>query len=140
MPHTPIEFEKFKAQLGTVISSFEKAREWADLSNCLQRVKKTFDQFQNLPVPLKKDLAKRLAQCLNPELTVIHQLTLEVYDLVFTRELVSDSTDRLLFLNFRFLSNLNANALISNFPVKIPTGRGGIQPCPLRMPRRITGS
>lgn len=96
-PHTLVEFEKFKAQLGTVISSFEKAREWADLSNCLQRVKKTFDQFQNLPVPLKKDLAKRLAQCLNPELTVIHQLTLEVYDLVFTRELVSNLTDCLLF-------------------------------------------
>jgi hypothetical protein len=30
-----VEFEKFKSALGTVIASFEKAKEWADLSNCL---------------------------------------------------------------------------------------------------------
>ena len=32
---------------------------------------------------MKKDLAKRLAQCLNPDLAVIHQLTLEVYGMIF---------------------------------------------------------
>lgn len=72
-----------------MLGSFERAREWADLSNCLQRNKKTFAEHPDLPVPLKKDLAKRLAQCLNPDLNVIHSLTLEVYNLVFERELVS---------------------------------------------------
>lgn len=72
-----------------MLSAFERAREWADLSNCLQKVKKTFMDHPNLPVPQKKELAKRLAQCLNPDLNVIHQLTLEVYDFVFERELVS---------------------------------------------------
>lgn len=32
-------------------------------------------------------MAKRLAQCLNPEINVIHQLTLEVYREVFEREI-----------------------------------------------------
>jgi len=40
-------------------------------------------------VPNKKDLAKRLAQCLNPDLNVIHSLTLDVYSVIFRRELVS---------------------------------------------------
>lgn len=40
-----------------------------------------------MPIPNKKDLAKRLAQCLNPDLNVIHQLTLELYECIFHREL-----------------------------------------------------
>ena len=35
------------------------------------------------PELMKKELAKRLAQCLNPDLNVIHQLTLEVYQWIF---------------------------------------------------------
>jgi len=33
----------FKRALQNVIETFERAREWADLSNCLQKVKKVFD-------------------------------------------------------------------------------------------------
>ena len=33
----------FKKSLAGAIESFERAREWADLSNCLQKVKKYFD-------------------------------------------------------------------------------------------------
>lgn len=93
-----------------MLGSFERAREWADLSNCLQRIKKTFVEHPELPVPLKKDLAKRLAQCLNPDLNVIHSLTLEVYNLVFERELVSAASELfpplfpIFFLNALFLS------------------------------------
>ncbi len=35
--------EKFKRSLKDVIDSFERAKEWADLSNCLQKVKKQFE-------------------------------------------------------------------------------------------------
>jgi hypothetical protein len=35
---------------------------------------------------MKKMLAKRLAQCLNPDLGVIHIITIEVYSLIFERE------------------------------------------------------
>ncbi|CDW85800.1 n-terminal domain-containing protein [Stylonychia lemnae] len=80
-------YEKFKRSLKEVIDSFERAKEWADLSNCLQKVKKQFDQNQNTEIPMKKDLAKRLAQCLNPDLAVIHQLTLEVYGMIFQRQI-----------------------------------------------------
>jgi hypothetical protein len=45
------------------------------------------DRNPKLHVPLKKDLAKRLAQCLNPDLGVIHLLTIEVYAHIFHREL-----------------------------------------------------
>jgi hypothetical protein len=37
-------------------------------------------------VPHQRQLAKRLAQCLNPDINVIHQLTIEVYSEVFARE------------------------------------------------------
>lgn len=86
---TSVEYERFKHQLNSVNPLFERAREWADLSNCLQKVKKVIDSNPGLPVPNKKDLAKRLAQCLNPDLNVIHQLTLEVYAWIFAREIVS---------------------------------------------------
>lgn len=35
--------EFFDKGLRNVIDSFERAREWADLSNCLQKVKKQID-------------------------------------------------------------------------------------------------
>jgi|APSaa5957512535_1039671.scaffolds.fasta_scaffold408316_2 hypothetical protein len=79
--------ELFDRGLKNIIDSFERAREWADLSNCLQKVKKMIEQYKGLKIPRQRDLAKRLAQCLNPEINVIHQLTLEIYKEVFEREI-----------------------------------------------------
>ena len=45
-----------------MIDSFERAREWADLSNCLQKAKKQIEQNKGLPIPRQKDLAKRLGK------------------------------------------------------------------------------
>jgi hypothetical protein len=56
--------DKFRKGLKEVIDSFERAKEWADLSNCLQKVKKQFDQNQGVEIPMKKDLAKRLGKAL----------------------------------------------------------------------------
>jgi hypothetical protein len=72
--------------LSTILATFERAREWADLSNSLQKLKRVIDQYPNEPVPVKKELSKRLAQCLNPDLNVIHQQTIEVYQHIFMRE------------------------------------------------------
>lgn len=55
-----LDMEKFKSQLANVNTLFERAREWADLSNCLSKVKKVIDGNPGLSVPNKKDLAKRL--------------------------------------------------------------------------------
>jgi hypothetical protein len=48
-----------------IIDSFEKAREWADLSNCLQKVKKLFQRYPGIEIPEKNKLAKRLGKSPN---------------------------------------------------------------------------
>ena len=68
---------------------FTTASEWVDLSNLLERLRKSFDNYKDSPVPNKKELAKRLSQCLTPELIMVHKQTLVVYREVFKRELVS---------------------------------------------------
>jgi hypothetical protein len=68
---------------------FDKAREWADLSNSLIKIVNIINKNPGLPVPNKKELAKRLTQCLNPDLSVIHSQTLEVFVVIFAREIVS---------------------------------------------------
>jgi hypothetical protein len=50
-----------KKNLKIIIDSFERAREWADLSNCLQKVKKTLNKYPDCEIPEKHLLAKRLA-------------------------------------------------------------------------------
>src|SRR6056300_699943 len=54
--------DKFDKDLKIVIDSFEKAKEWADLSNCLQKVKRQIDQNKGLPIPRQRELAKRLGK------------------------------------------------------------------------------
>jgi hypothetical protein len=48
--------------LKNVIDSFEKAKEWADLSNCLQKAKQQIEKYKGLPIPRQRDLAKRLGK------------------------------------------------------------------------------
>jgi hypothetical protein len=55
-----------------IIKQFDVAREWADITSCLQKIKKSITSFHDLHIPAQKNLAKKLAQCLNPELNVIH--------------------------------------------------------------------
>ena len=67
-----------------MIDSFEKAKEWADLSNCLSKLKKAFEKYPG-PIPETKNLARRLSQCLSPDFAVIHKNALEIYRLIFDR-------------------------------------------------------
>ena len=60
--HFLVFVEAFDRALKNVIDSFERAREWADLSNCLQRVRKQIENYKGLPIPRQRDLAKRLSK------------------------------------------------------------------------------
>jgi hypothetical protein len=55
--------DEFKASL----SSFDKAKEWADFIKYLQRLIKVLAKYESLPiVPCKVLFAKRMAQCCHP--------------------------------------------------------------------------
>ena len=84
-----VENDKFSREMSDILQRFTTASEWVDLSNLLERLRKSFDNYKDSPVPNKKELAKRLSQCLTPELIMVHKQTLVVYREVFKRELVS---------------------------------------------------
>ena len=52
---------RFVQQLEEIDKLFEDAREWADLSKCLNKIKQAIEKHPNQHVPMKKMLAKRLA-------------------------------------------------------------------------------
>jgi hypothetical protein len=81
---------QFQKNIKALIDSFEKAREWADLNNCLQKLKRMLeknDKAEKYDIQDKANLAKRLAQCLSPDFNVIHKTTLEIYKMIFQSEL-----------------------------------------------------
>ena len=59
--------------MSDILQRFTTASEWVDLSNLLERLRKSFDNYKDSPVPNKKELAKRLSQCLTPELIMVHK-------------------------------------------------------------------
>ncbi|KAH8741038.1 hypothetical protein FG386_002584 [Cryptosporidium ryanae] len=82
------ELKKYESEVSSILQSFEKAQEWADLSNCLQRLHRCINkEFSGVPgVPLKEIVSKRLAQCLNPSLpSGVHTKALETYDAIFEK-------------------------------------------------------
>ncbi|OII71806.1 uncharacterized protein cubi_00613 [Cryptosporidium ubiquitum] len=91
------DVRKYENEIYSILQSFEKAQEWADLSNCLQRLNRCISkEFCDIPgVPLKETVSKRLAQCLNPSLpSGVHTKALEAYGGIFEKigesELSSD--------------------------------------------------
>lgn len=44
-----------------ILHRFTTAKEWADLSNLLEQLKKSFEKYPKKAVPKKKELAKRLS-------------------------------------------------------------------------------
>uniref|UniRef100_A0A0G4IFE5 Uncharacterized protein n=1 Tax=Chromera velia CCMP2878 TaxID=1169474 RepID=A0A0G4IFE5_9ALVE len=81
------ERRRLEQEIQNVLQAFEKAKEWADLSNCLQKLHKSIQRCRPLapcPLPFKEVVAKRLAQCLNPSLpSGVHVKTLETYAAIF---------------------------------------------------------
>jgi len=81
---------QFQKNVKNLVDSFEKAREWADLNNCLQKLKRMLeknDKENKYEIQDKASLSKRLSQCLSPDFNVIHKTTLEIYKMIFETEL-----------------------------------------------------
>jgi hypothetical protein len=81
------KFKTFIDEFRAALGSFDKAKEWADLIKCLQRVAKVLSRYPKFPiVPEKFLVAKRLAQCSNPSLpSGVHLKTIETYALLCQR-------------------------------------------------------
>ncbi|PHJ16807.1 n-terminal domain-containing protein, partial [Cystoisospora suis] len=98
------EVRRYEGEVLTVLHTFDRAKEWADLNNCLQKLLRVFSHpaaavsssyapFSTLGtppffpfVPHKAVVAKRLAQCLNPLLpSGVHTRALETYAAIFER-------------------------------------------------------
>jgi hypothetical protein len=77
-----------------VLKAFDRAKEWADLIKCLQRLQKALQKYPSFPlVPAKLTFAKRLSQCLNPALPGgVHLKALEMFEEIFVRIGVSKKT------------------------------------------------
>jgi len=70
--------------LGQALLAFEKNKEWADYGHWLQKVAKCLEDYPSYQIPEKLTFAKRLAQCLNPNLPpAIHSNAIQVYSLIF---------------------------------------------------------
>jgi len=66
------------------LAAFEKNKEWADFGHWLQKVAKYLEEYPSSQIPEKLTFAKRLAQCLNPNLPpIIHLNAIQVYSLIF---------------------------------------------------------
>ena len=73
-----------KKNLIPAVLAFEKVREWADYSQWLNKIAKVLEDYPSPQIPEKLTLAKRLAQCLNPNLPpAIHTSTIQVYNSIF---------------------------------------------------------
>ena len=55
------EDERFKREISGILDRFTTASEWVDLSNLLERLKKTIKEYPKSSIPVKKELAKRLS-------------------------------------------------------------------------------
>lgn len=82
------EQKRFEADVSSVLFTFERAREWADLTSCLNRLHKSLSRApsQLTDIPFSDVVAKRLGQCLNPTLPAgVHGKCLDIYHTIFTR-------------------------------------------------------
>ena len=88
------DYDEFDKNLKSVISQFERNREWADSIVILKKISENIEKYGNCYIPRQRDLAKRLAQCLNPEVPSIHSAALDVYKEVFVREIKMMKQDK----------------------------------------------
>lgn len=81
--------KQFEADIKRETQMFQNVREWTDLKNGLANLKHILLKYKayNIPIPKQKNIAKRLSQCLKEDYQEIHELALEVYDIIFDWEL-----------------------------------------------------
>ncbi|KAG0638060.1 Dopey, N-terminal-domain-containing protein [Tuber brumale] len=82
------KYKRYSTTIDRALSLFESysLQEWADYISFLGRLLKALQSHPSLPlIPSKALIAKRLAQCLNPQLpSGVHQKTIEVYSYIFS--------------------------------------------------------
>ncbi|RPA91145.1 hypothetical protein L873DRAFT_1831516 [Choiromyces venosus 120613-1] len=82
------KYKRYSTTIDRALSLFENysLQEWADYISFLGRLLKALQSHPSLPlIPSKTLIAKRLAQCLNPQLpSGVHQKTIEVYSYIFS--------------------------------------------------------
>ncbi|PWW78348.1 hypothetical protein C7212DRAFT_281404 [Tuber magnatum] len=82
------KYKRYSTTIDRALSLFESysLQEWADYISFLGRLLKALQSHPSLPlIPSKALIAKRLAQCLNPQLpSGVHQKTIEVYYHIFS--------------------------------------------------------
>ena len=81
------EYEKFEKKLGSILSSASSAKSWSDLLPITKDILKHLTKYQDIinyaKIENKYILAKRLAQCLNPEcLGGVHEVVLNIYQVL----------------------------------------------------------
>ena len=81
------EIEKFEKKLSSILSSSTSAKAWSDLlpitKEIFQLLKKNKDDINFSNLSNKLLLAKRLAQCLNPECPGgVHDVVIDIYYLI----------------------------------------------------------
>ena len=80
-------YEKFEKKLVNILNSSSNAKSWTDLlpiaKEILIHLKKNEKEIDFSKISTKHMLAKRLAQCLNPQLPAgLHEAVLETYEII----------------------------------------------------------
>ena len=87
------EYEKFERKLVNILNTSANAKAWSDLlpmtKEILNHLKKNQKEIDFSKINTKHMLAKRLAQCLNPEFpNGVHEVVLDVYKTLITNIMV----------------------------------------------------
>ena len=87
------EYEKFEKKLVSILNSSANAKAWSDLlpmtKEILNHLKKSQKDIDFSKINTKHMLAKRLAQCLNPEFpNGVHEVVLDVYKILISNIMV----------------------------------------------------
>eukprot|EP00760_Papus_ankaliazontas_P015777 PhM_4_TR16720/c0_g2_i1/m.83350 len=81
------KYKKFHADIQACLQRFEKAQDWADLIEKINRLQSALNDYPQFTVlPERIPLSRTLARCLNPNLVIgIHRKALETLELIFKR-------------------------------------------------------
>ena len=120
------DFQKFEKQLDNIMNLAPNSESWSDLFSLMNKIYHLFlkSQKSNFDFNLltnKKTLAKRLAQCLNPECPYgLHEISINIYQLILTN--IKDKNENKLMDNLFLYSY----GLFSYFPYGNNNGKKNI--------------
>ena len=88
------EYERFEKKVLSILNSTANAKSWSDLIPGLKEILNHVNKNQKVidfsQISIKHLLAKRLAQCLNPEFpNAVHEVVLEIYKIIITNIMVN---------------------------------------------------